>query len=250
MNDEQKSFWDHLDDLRGVLLTLVAVTLAAALLCFVAKGPLFRALLWPADPAFPLYRLLRWRVAGADLINTSLAGQMMTHLQMALAAGVVVAFPALAAIVARYLAPALYQGERRALTLILTAGTALFYAGVATAYLIVFPVAYQFLMNYSVSPDVSNLITLSSYVHTLLCLALLLGALFELPVVFAALARLGLIGARSMTRYRRHALLAILVVVAVVTPTTDVFTLLVCAAPIYILYEASVVVVRCVAKKG
>lgn len=243
----QKTFWQHFDDLRAVLLRSLAVVAAAAILAFALKEWLFDWLLWPTDNDFPLYRLLGWqahKATGPTLVNTQLAGQMMVHLQTAAAAGLTVSFPYIIASFTAYLTPALYDRERRTLHAAALWGGLLFLLGLATAYFIVFPLAYQFLIDYSVSEHVANMITLTSYFDTLLCLCLLMGVLFELPVLFALLGRAGLVNAATMAHFRRHAILVILIIVAIVTPTTDIFTLLVCGLPIYLLYEVSLIVVR------
>ena len=112
----------------------------------------------------------------------------------------------------------------------------------------VFPLTVRFLGTYQVSPDVANMLTLQSYIDTLLGMSLVMGIVFELPVVSGLLGRMGLISSDMMSKYRRHAIVAILVVAAVITPTTDVFTLFVVALPIYLLYEVSIGVVRCFQK--
>jgi sec-independent protein translocase protein TatC len=116
--------------------------------------------------------------------------------------------------------------------------------GVVLNYFIIFPLAFRFLGTYQVSADVPNIITLASYIDMLTTLTLLMGIMFELPILSWFLAKLGMINANFMKQYRRHAFVAILVVGAVITPTTDIFTLLLVAAPIYLLYELSINIVR------
>ena len=111
-------------------------------------------------------------------------------------------------------------------------------------YLIIFPLAFRFLGTYQVSADVANMLTLQSYIDTFISMSLVMGVVFELPVVCAILGRMGLINGRVMSMYRRHAIVAILVVAAIITPTTDPFTLIVVALPIWLLYELSILVVK------
>lgn len=245
--DTNKSFWEHLDDLRALLFRLLAALAVATVACFCFKDELFSVVLAPSRPDFLIYRLL----AGlgtpnlpAGLVNTTLGGQLMTHFKVAVGAGVVVSTPIGIYIIARYLAPALYPKERKAMTAAFTWGTLLFFAGMATAYVIVFPFAYQFLANYEVSSEVSNLFTLESYIDNLLLLVLLMGVLFELPVVAVLLNKMGLISSGLMKRYRRHAILAIVTASAIITPTTDIFTLAIVSMPVCLLYELSIHLVK------
>jgi sec-independent protein translocase protein TatC len=109
---------------------------------------------------------------------------------------------------------------------------------------VAFPLTVRFLGTYQVSPDVANMLTLQSYIDTLLGMSLDMGVVFELPVVCAVMGRLGLLTAPFMAEYRRHAIVAILIVAAIITPTTDAFTLFVVALPIYLLYEVSIQIVK------
>ena len=138
----------------------------------------------------------------------------------------------------------LYQNERRYGLWIVGAAYVMFVVGTLINYFVIFPLTVRFLGTYQVSPDVANMLTLQSYIDTLLGMSLVMGVVFELPVVCGLLGRMGLITDRMMSTYRRHAVVAILVVAAIITPTTDVFTLFVVALPIYLLYELSIQIVR------
>ena len=120
----------------------------------------------------------------------------------------------------------------------------MFLIGTFTNYFMVFPLTVRFLGTYQVSPDVANMLTLQSYIDTLLGMSLVMGVIFELPVVCTLLGCMGLITPKQMTRYRRYAIVAILVVAAIITPTTDMFTLFIVALPIYLLYEISIQIVK------
>lgn len=127
---------------------------------------------------------------------------------------------------------------------VLTWSYLLFITGVLLNYFLIFPLAFRFLGTYQVSADVPNIITLTSYTDLLLTLTLMMGILFELPVLSWFLAKLGFVNAAFMKKYRRHAIIAIFIVAAIITPTTDVFTLMLVGLPIYALYELSIVIVR------
>ena len=142
-----------------------------------------------------------------------------------------------------FIAPALYDNERRYATLLCTSGYLMFMLGTALNYLLIFPLTLKFLGTYQVSEDVANMLTLQSYMDTLLMMNLVMGIVFELPVVSWILGKMGLINAQMMSAMRRHAVVAILIVAAIITPTTDAFTLFVVALPIWLLYEMSIVIV-------
>lgn len=241
-----KTFWEHLDDLRALLLRSLVVVLGAAVVCFCLKDELFAVVLAPLRPDFLLYRVLAVPPPdfGAGLVNTRLSGQLMMHLKLAVGAGLCCSVPVLAWLGARYLGPALYPRERRALGGAFAAGGLLFALGVSVAYILVFPLAYRFLAGYEVSASVTNMITLDSYVDNLLTLCLVMGVLFELPVVARVLSAAGLVDRGLMRRYRRHAIVCIVTLAAVVTPTTDALTLALVSLPVWLLYEASVLVVK------
>lgn len=168
----------------------------------------------------------------------------MTHLTVSLAAGLVVSSPYIIAKFYGFVAPALQHTERKFSVRIVVAGSILFWLGVLLNYFLIFPFAYRFLSTYQVQADVVNQITISSYISLLLILSLLMGVLFELPIVAYFLARMGLLSAQTMRRYRKHAFVAILIIAAVITPTGDAVTLLLVTLPIYALYLLSILVAK------
>ena len=134
--------------------------------------------------------------------------------------------------------------RRQAVFVTLVAVYLLFVAGVLICYFVIFPISFRFLGTYSVSGDVEANITLDSYVSTFLTLSLLMGVVFQLPVVAFVLGRLGLIDARMLSRYKKHAFIVILTVAAMITPGQDIFSLAIVTLPLYMLYMASILVVR------
>ena len=177
-------------------------------------------------------------------MNTGLTEQFMTHMRVALYAGLLCALPYVLYELFRFVSPGLYAGERRAALRIVSSAYAMFALGTLVNYFVIFPLTVRFLGTYQVSPDVDNMLTLRSYVDTLISMSFVIGVVFELPVVCAILSRMGFISGTMMRRYRRHAVVAILVVAAIITPTTDVFTLLIVSLPIWLLYEVSILIVR------
>ncbi len=235
------TFWDHLDELRSVIIrALIAVVLLAAA-AFSLKEPLFALLLAPTHSDFCTYRMI-----GADtdfslhLINTGLTEQFMTHMRTALYAGLLTASPYVLCVLFRFISPGLYENERRLGTRLVIGAYAMFILGTLLNYFIVFPLAVRFLGTYQVSPEVGNMLTLQSYTDTMLGLGLMMGLMCELPVVCWLLARYGFINSGMLRTYRRHAVVAVLFAAAVVTPTGDPFSLAVVSLPIYLLYELSI----------
>lgn len=250
------TFWDHLDELRGVLLKSLAAWCVAAVGAFCFKEQLFAFLFAPAQPDFILYRALcrlahstGWdalclEAVEVGFINTELTAQFMTHIQIALFAGLIVAMPFIVYWVYGFIAPALYEQEKRSCLVLALSSMALFVAGVALTYLVIFPFAFRFLGTYQVTELVVNQISLSSYFSLFVVLALLMGLFFEVPVLTWFLARMGVLKADYLRRYRRHVFVAILILAAVITPTGDPFTLLLVTLPVYLLYELSILLIR------
>lgn len=238
------TFWDHLDELRSVLIRILVITAIAAAAAFCLKESLFAVVLAPRSSDFITYRLMGVEPFSIHLMNTGLTEQFMIHLRTALYAGVLIALPYILYQLFRFVSPALYASERRYATVLVGSGYVMFMMGTVLNYLVVFPLTVKFLGTYQVSPDVANMLTLQSYIDTLLGMNLVMGVVFELPVVCALMGCLGLIDSQWMGRYRRHAVVVILMVAAIITPTTDVFTLLVVSLPIWLLYEVSILIVR------
>ena len=238
------TFWDHLDVLRSSLIRMAVAVAVLAVAAFVLKEQLFSVVLAPRSSDFVTYRLLGVTPFHLHLMNTGLTEQFMIHMRTALYAGLLAASPYVLYELFRFVSPGLYQNERRYAGWIVGAAYVMFLVGTLVNYFVVFPLTVRFLGTYQVSPDVANMLTLQSYVDTLLGMSLVMGVVFELPVVCGLMGRMGLLNDQWMSDYRRHAIVAILVVAAIITPTTDVFTLFVVALPIYLLYEVSIGIVR------
>ena len=241
---ESGTFWDHLDELRNVILRVMGVTVAFAVLAFLFKEPLFKLVLAPSKGDFLTYRLLGIPDFHLHLMNTGLTEQFMIHMKVALYCGLLLASPYVIYQLFGFVAPALYDNERRPAVRVVTASYAMFILGAAVNYLLVFPLTVRFLGTYQVSPDVTNMLTIQSYADTLISMSLVLGVVFELPVVSWLLALMGILKWKQMARFRKHAFVVILMVAAIITPTTDAFTLFIVTLPIWLLYELSILIVR------
>lgn len=211
-HDTEKTFWEHLDDLRGLLVKSLVVIGVLTVVCFCLKEELFAIVMAPSRPDFPLYKIFSGLTPpdiSGGLINTRLSGQLMMHFKVALGAGLCCSAPVVAWMVGRYLAPRSTPTSGESWASVFIWGGLLFVMGVALSYVLIFPLAYQFLATYEVSPVVTNLISLDSYIDNMLMLCLLMGVLFELPVVAKLLSKMGLLTRGVMRRYRRHAILVI-----------------------------------------
>lgn len=241
---ENKSFWEHLEDLRGSLIKIVVAIVLFSTLAFCFKDLLFKIVLAPKDSSFFMYKLFGGGDFTIRLMNIGLTEQFMIHLKTAFAFGILMASPYIIKVLFDFIRPALYEKERQHSTGIVVSSYVMFMIGVAVNYLFIFPLTVRFLGTYQVSEQVSNMLTLQSYMDTLLMMSIVFGIVFEIPVISWLLARFGLLKAEYMTQYRRHAIVAILIIAAIITPTGDAFTLLIVSLPIWLLYELSVLIVK------
>lgn len=260
MVDQELTFWDHLDVLRSSLIKIVFVTVFFMILSFIMKDTLFGIILAPKESDFITYLWLE-KVAQlfnpdahldyfhVELINTGLANQFMVHMKTSFLMGALIASPYIIYLLFNFVAPALYDNEKRYATQLVGGSYIMFMMGVLLSYFLIFPFTFRFLGTYQVSDEVANMISLDSYTDTLWTLSFLMGIVFEIPIICWLLAKFGLIKAKMMQNYRRHAIVVILVVAAIITPTTDVFTLMLVSMPIWLLYEFSILIVKHTNKK-
>ncbi len=251
------SIWAHVDALRKVLLRAGAVVGVLTVAFFLAMPRIFDSVfLAPTHGNFLLYRLfdsiggassLMPDLGGGDfhveIININLASQFFIHMSTSFWLGVVFAFPVIIYLLWGFVAPALYSGERSGVRKAFLLGNIMFFIGVAVGYFVVFPVTLRFLADYQVSEQIPNTISLDSYMDNFLVLILMMGLIFELPLVAWLLGRMGLVNRRFFRKYRRHAVAGLLVLAALITPTGDPFTLMVVFLPIYLLWEFSAMLV-------
>ena len=236
--DKEMSFWDHLEELRGTLFRSILVLCLFAVLGFIFKKPLFWVVLRPASPDFVIYKILGWNFS-LEMINVEVAAQFFVHLSAAFGAALILAFPYIVWELWRFIAPALYEKERKAVGGAFLMATGFFYLGVAAGYFLVLPACVQFFMNYSVSSMVTNSITIGSYMSMFTSSVLMVGIAFEFPTVIWALSRIGVLDRGMLKKGRRYAIVAVLIVAAIVTPA-DPLSMMVVAAPLYLLYELSI----------
>ena len=242
--DHIGTFWEHLDELRSCLIRIAIAVIGLAFLIFFFKDDLFRIVLAPKSSDFVTYRLLHVSAFDIHLMNIGLTEQFMIHLKTAMYVGLLFASPYILYQIFRFVSPALYTNERKYAVGIVGSAYIMFMLGNLLNYFLIFPFTLKFLGTYQVSNDVANMLTLQSYMDTLFILSLMIGVVFELPVVTWILGKMGFIDKQMMQQYRKHAIVLILIIAAVITPTTDAFTLIIVSVPIWLLYELSVLIVK------
>lgn len=255
-NNEQMTFGEHLEVLRRMLLRILLVggLIAAVIFCF--KETTFDILLAPSEYDFCTYRAIEslaqtfgidfhFEPFHVDLISTELSSQFMTHIAASCYLGLLGASPFILYELFRFISPALHDNERKHSKSIVAAIYTLFLIGILTSYFILFPISFRFLGTYSVSDRIHTAVTLDSYISTFTTLTLVMGMVFQLPIISFALAKMRLVSSTMLRRYRKHAFLIIAIVAAIITPP-DVMTLILVAIPIYLLYELSIKIVKMV----
>ena len=255
---EVRTFGGHLEVLRRMLFRVCGLAACVALFVFCFKEETFKLLLAPSEWDFVTYRwierVIRYCGGGfhfeefhVDLIATELSSQFMTHVTTAIYLGLLGASPYIVYELFRFVSPALYENEKKYSVQVVSVVYSLFIIGILMSYYVLFPVSFCFLGTYSVAESVRSTITLDSYISTFVTLSLLMGVVFQLPVIAFFLAKMGIVNSRMLSTYRRHAFLAILIISAVITPP-DILTLVLVAIPLYLLYEISIWIIRRVEK--
>lgn len=252
----EMTFWGHLEVLRWGIIRVAAALAVCMALCFIAMPHIFDSLiLGPASSDFFTYKWLSWMRGGSllpdfsgdfsvEIININVATQFTTHISTSFWLATIIVFPYIIYELWRFISPALYPKEKKSVGKAFLAGTLMFYIGCAVGYCLVFPFIFRFLTGYSISPEIANRITLNSYMSNFIGMIFMMGAVFELPLLAKLLSSLGVIDKAFLKKYRRHAIMILLVLAAVITPTGDPFSLAIVFLPLYLLYELSICIVR------
>jgi sec-independent protein translocase protein TatC len=239
----EMTFWDHLEVLRGTVFRSLLAVVAVSIVVFCFKDFVFNDIvLAPTRSDFFLYR---WLGLDMDmtLINVDISAQFFVHMKVAAAIGFIISFPYICYEVWKFVAPALYENEKAAIRKTFGLSGILFYLGLVVGYVVILPITLSFFQNYSVSDAVQNQINLNSYISLFTSMVLLFGIVFEFPIAIMVLSSMGLVTRSTLRKYRRYAIVVILIIAAIITPA-DPFSMLVAAAPLYLLYEASVILCR------
>ena len=253
--EAEMSFFDHIDVLRKHLLRALAVVLVFTAGAFYFTDFIFNTIIMgPKDPSFWTYRMMcklyeRFpsigeefciRTIDAKIINTEMSGQFTLQLNSCVMTGIILGIPYLLFELWLFVKPALHENERKSASGFVAFASLLFFTGITFGYYIICPLSVNFLINFTVSPDIENTFTIDSYLSAIMTLTLGSGIIFQLPVVIYILSKLGIMTPAFMRSSRRYSAVIILIVAAVVTPTADPFTMLIVALPLFLLYEASI----------
>ncbi len=261
--EAEMSFFDHLEVLRWHLIRSAVVILALTILSFFYYDFLFDVIIMgPKRPDFWTYRMMceigSYFNLGPSfcitsipgkIINTEMAGQFTLQINSALLMGIILGFPYLLWEVWRFVKPALLENERKSASGFVFFASLLFIIGIMFGYFIIAPLSVNFLTNYKISSIIENTITIDSYLSSVATLTLGTGVVFELPIVIFILSKLGIMTPKFMKAQRRYAVVIILVIAAIVTPTPDILTMLTVSFPLFLLYEVSIMVSAGVYKK-
>ncbi len=258
------SFLQHLEALRWHLVRSAIVIIVLASVFFAYKEFVFGTVIFgPMHADFLTYRALckLSHVAGLgdtlcmqsisfELVNIDLSGQFTTHIWVSIIGGFMIGSPYILWELWRFVSPALHEKERKYTSGVVFFASMLFVSGVLFSYFVIVPMTINFLGNYQVSTIVKNTITIDSYISTVTVLTLIMGLVFELPIIIFFLTKIGLLGPSFMRKNRKYAIVIILIVAAIITPSSDIPTLIIVSTPLYILYEASIFVSKYAEKKS
>ena len=257
-NEQELTFWGHLDVLRTSLFHIVIALVICMAGGFIALQYIFDSfVLGPTHGDFFLYRWLSsvgkvvpfapdFSTDGfhVDIININVASQFMVHMTTAFWLALLLAFPYVLYELWAFIRPALYPKEKKNVGTAFFFGAGMFYLGCAVGYTVVFPFTFRFLTTYQLSAEITNQISLNSYMSNFLVIIFIMGVVFEIPLLAWVLSQLGLISRPFLRAYRKHAVVVLLILAAVITPSGDPFTLAVVFIPLFLLYELAILVVR------
>jgi len=252
-NSDLMDFGEHLAVLRKSIIQILAVVFALSVVTFIFKETVFNILLAPKNSEFITYRYLSGiadtfnmpignNSFNVRLINTDISAQFMIHLTSSITLGFLLSSPYVIVKLFGFVSPALYHSEKRFAIKCLAITASLFMAGIAVGYFIVFPISFRFLATYQVSSLVENIISIESYFSSLLTTLFLCGITFLLPIVVFILARHGMLKNTTLKKYRKHVLVLMMVLSAIITPP-DSFSMLIMTVPLYVLYELSILAI-------
>ena len=257
----EMSFWDHLRDLRGHIIRSLIAIVIFAIVAFLNKNFIFNHIILAPKEADFITNQLLCRLGSLinidyfcvsefslSLINISMAGQFMTHMYISFMAGVVVAAPYIIYEFWKFVEPALYDHEKKNSGSTVIICSLLFLTGVVFSYYLIVPLALNFFGTYQVSADVSNQISLSSYISTVVSVTISVGVVFELPVIIFFLTKAELISIEFLKKNRKYMLVIVLILSAIITPP-DVFSQVLVTLPLMILYEFSILMAKRAIKK-
>lgn len=260
--ESEMSFFEHLEALRWHLIRSAFAIIIFTILAFSFYDFIFNTIIMgPFNPQFWTYRMMcklgsllhmsGWCIEkiNGKIINTEMAGQFTLQINSCVMIGIILGFPYLLFELWRFIKPALHDKERKAASGFVFYASVLFMMGILFGYFIIAPESIRFLAGYTISPIIQNTFTIDSYLSSVATLTLGTGIVFELPILIYILASLGIMNASFMRRTRRYAIVIILIIAAIITPTPDMITMSIVAAPLLVLYEVGILVASRVDKR-
>lgn len=256
--NEEMTFWDHLEDLRWTLIRSIIALFVFAIVGFIFMPYIYDSMIMgPTRADFFLYKYLCKATSAipflpdfcddtfhVKIINYNLTSQFFRHMTTSFWLALILTFPYLIFEIWRFVRPALYDNEKKSIRWVFLFGTIMFFIGCSVGYSLVFPMTFRFLATYQLSEMIENTISLDSYMDNFLILVFIMGIVFELPLISWLLSQLGLLNRSFFKKFRRHAVVGLLVLAAFITPSSDPFTLSVVFIPLYFLYELSAFFVK------
>ena len=261
---KEMSFMDHLEDLRWLLVRSTFAVIGIACACYFIDDFIFDTIIFgPKDPNFVTYRFFcevtqyfgiydSYACAqefNFKIQNQEVSGQFSMYLWTLITAGFVIGFPYILWEIWKFIRPALYEKERKMAGSFILVSSILFFIGVLFGYYIIAPLSINFFATFNVSKEIENIFTVDSYVSMMKMSIVASGIVFELPIIIYFLAKLGLVTPDFLRKYRRYAIVIILILAAIVTPP-DIPSQIIVSIPILLLYEVSILIAAIVAKKA
>ena len=257
MAEPSMTFWEHLEVLRWSIFRIAIAAVMAMVVIFIFMPSMFTGfVLGPTTSEFFLYRWLgslgqlpflpdfAAEDFKVDIISNNVASQFMTHISTSFWFALVAIFPYIIYEIWKFIAPALYDNEKRSVRTAFLFGTLMFFIGCAVSYSFIFPFTFRFLTEYQISGQITNQISLNSYMSTFLGMVFIMGLVFELPLLAWLLSKIGVLNREFLKKYRKHAVVILMILAALITPTGDPITLSLVFLPLYLLYEISIRVVK------
>lgn len=260
-NIKEMSFLDHLEELRWLLVRSTIAILICATIAFVFSDFIFNDIIFgPKDPNFITYRYFCELSTQLDISesfcvkelpfeiqNTAIEGQISLLIWTCITSGFIIAFPYMLFLVWNFISPALYEKERKYAKSFIFISSLLFFTGVLFGYFVIVPMSVNFFATFNVSPEIKNDINVQSYISMIKTTVIACGLIFELPIIMYFLSKIGLVTPEFLRKYRKYAIVIILIIAAIATPP-DVVSQIVVSIPLLILYEISIFISASVVK--
>ncbi|MDY9919478.1 MULTISPECIES: twin-arginine translocase subunit TatC [Proteiniphilum] len=258
MSEKEMSFWDHLEEFRWTIIRVIIAVIAFSVVGFIVIPHIFDSVILAARSSdFVTYRFFE-KVSeyipflpdfsadsfSVEMLNINMTTQFMTYISTSLMFGVLCTIPYILYELWKFISPALYENEAKGVKTVFGFGGFMFIIGCLVGYFVVFPLIFRFLITFELSESIENMISLDSYMNNFYTLILIMGLVFEMPLVFWLLSKLGLIYRSFFRKFRRHAVVGSLLAAALITPSGDPFSLFVVTVPIYMLWEISAFMVK------